>query len=459
MRQVNDKLNKNAKKRGRILDYQKILYGYIRHNPLFGLDNIIHVYYIDREYIGKRIAVPVRMRVHLRQTYTDMVFREDEQFASIYFAPNVHAGVPTRRNETTGQFDGVPTNLTGLIDLAKRVIFPYAAKNQMDSHKHLFDNANQLSSSVANVDGEQLLNTVGDLDSRVVTYDFTIGPTVIDNVINFVVPLIGRHEPFKRFIRNFENVCLRTNENVEIAVVLFWNRDEDKANNYEVRAIMKHLSRKYMHSHLHLIETERNFSRSIGREMGADVFSLDSLLVFLDVDVIFTRDFLLRVRLSTIQHKQVFFPVLYSEFDPNPAILATIYKQNRTFEGHFSLTFDRGYWRQVGFGNIGTYKSDFVKTGGFDTSIFGWGKEDVDIYDKFSKSDIYIHRAADPGLVHVHHVIKCDDENLPPDQMIMCLGTQFNTLASKYELARIVHKLHLYDHVKNQTATNDTVTL
>ena len=155
------------------------------------------------------------------------------------------------------------------------------------------------------------------------------------------------------------------------------------------------------------------------------------------------------MRLETIQNKQVYFPIVFSEFDPNPDLLAHIYKYNRTFDGnHFKLLLDRGYWRQVGFGNIGTYKSDFLKIGGFDTSIFGVGKEDVDIYAKYSTSDIHVQRAVDVGLVHIYHLIECNDEHLPDDQMVMCVGTKLNTLASKNELARIVHKTGAFKYEK-----------
>lgn len=47
---------------------------------------------------------------------------------------------------------------------------------------------------------------------------------------------------------------------------------------------------------------------------------------------------------------------------------------------------DVGYWRNFGFGIVSMYKSDLELVGGFDISIQGWGKEDVDLYIKFSES-------------------------------------------------------------------------
>lgn len=43
---------------------------------------------------------------------------------------------------------------------------------------------------------------------------------------------------------------------------------------------------------------------------------------------------------------------------------------------------DVGYWRAFGFGIVAMYKSDLQSVGGLDTSILGWGGEDVDLYEK-----------------------------------------------------------------------------
>ena len=39
--------------------------------------------------------------------------------------------------------------------------------------------------------------------------------------IHFIVPLAGRYETLKRFLNNFDKVCLATGENVKLLVVLF----------------------------------------------------------------------------------------------------------------------------------------------------------------------------------------------------------------------------------------------
>ena len=45
-------------------------------------------------------------------------------------------------------------------------------------------------------------------------------------------------------------------------------------------------------------------------------------------------------------------------------------------------TDDVGYFRKFGFGVVSVYKSDLEAAGGFDTTIAGWGGEDIDIVEK-----------------------------------------------------------------------------
>jgi chondroitin sulfate synthase len=126
-------------------------------------------------------------------------------------------------------------------------------------------------------------------------------------------------------------------------------------------------------------------------------------------------------------------------------------------ESHFSFDTDSGYWRQFGFGIVCVYNSDLRRVGGFDTSIIGWGKEDVDLYEKFIKSNITIFRTVDPGLVHVFHRIECDS-SLSDEQMIMCLGSKSTSISSQRVLANLIfeRKINLIEP-KHEVASPKTV--
>lgn len=109
------------------------------------------------------------------------------------------------------------------------------------------------------------------------------------------------------------------------------------------------------------------------------------------------------------------------------------------------LNEDNGYWRQFGYGIVSCYRLDLDRAGGFNLNIHGWGKEDVDLFEKFiqlSQKDpqFEVFRAADPGLVHIYHEIHCNP-GLEPAQLNMCLGSQKSSIAGQRKLSRMVLSL------------------
>ena len=268
--------------------------------------------------------------------------------------------------------------------------------------------------------------------------------------INFIMALTGRWEIFLRFMNNYEQITLVKDqkESTKLTVVLF---EETNASNEPkqkpkqsdlIRALFFNLTRKHSlnSNSLSLIVLSEKFSRSIGCETGAAAHNDHDLLFFVDVDIAFTKEFLLRARLNTIQHKQVYYPIVFSEYDPDNPIDAlkneNLKYTNRVRANHFNFHRNDGYWRQFGFGILATYYSDLKRVGGFDKSIIGWGKEDVDLYEKFIKSNLIIFRTVDPGLTHVFHKIVCDAD-LSPEQMIMCLGSKATSIASQEVLSEL----------------------
>ena len=59
--------------------------------------------------------------------------------------------------------------------------------------------------------------------------------------------------------------------------------------------------------------------------------------------------------------------------------------------------------------------------GGFDTSIRGWGLENVDRFGNFvDHPEIEVFRTADPGVIRVYHRKNCDP-NLSVIRTIHCV--------------------------------------
>lgn len=197
---------------------------------------------------------------------------------------------------------------------------------------------------------------------------------------------------------------------------------------------------KYPKAQLDWIEVNGPFSRGLGLSIGAKQFANDSLLFFTDVDIIWTRDVLYRIRLNTVRGKQVYFPIVFSEFAP---YIERFEPPSEDYQQHtlndnfkFSIDNNRGYFRHFGFGLVSIYLSDLDAVGGLTTSIQGWGLEDVDFFEKCLKNSyaLSIFRAPEPGLIHIYHSIMCDTR-LPSVQYEMCIGSKAANYASVHKLA------------------------
>ena len=245
--------------------------------------------------------------------------------------------------------------------------------------------------------------------------------------VHFIVPLAGRLETFRRFMKNFELVCLIARQRVKLVVAY----SSFVSFSDEHKVIITEYQDKYPEAELIWLDVPGNFSRGIALSLAADKFDQTALLFLCDVDLIFNLEFIDRCRMNTALGKRVYFPIMFSQFDPE------LTYSNKTKPGtHFTINKDSGIWRSYSYGPACIYHQDLDAVGGFDTSIKGWGLEDVDLFEKFvSHTDIEVFRAADPGLIHVYHRVKCDP-NLPARQLSQCKGSKASVRASQKSLVR-----------------------
>ncbi|KAI5722967.1 hypothetical protein M8J76_016297 [Diaphorina citri] len=389
IREVMENLNTFSRERGRMIEFQELLYGYYRENPLHGADYILDLLLVYKKYRGRKMTVPVRKHAYVQQQFTGLEIREMvEDLASTELRP------PSTSAEETAAVN------------SDDVIYDTMARNQGRRSKRQKK-----------------------------------------TVINFIMGLSGRVDTFHRFIDNFERVCLQADGQVKLYIVLFPNTNGNTGNTNgntvdtngnsvnRTMTLVNALNEKY----------PRRISAS-------QVRYPHDLLFFIDVDILFTAHALERIRRNTLRARQVYFPVVYSQYDP-----ALVYSSNAAPD-HYRISEEGGYWRTFGFGIAACYKTDFDKVGGFDSSISGWGKEDVDLFDKFvrggpapsgvenplrgtgapSSPGPRIFRAPDPDLVHVYHAATCDKQSLGGSQYTMCVNSRADTLASRQVLAGFV---------------------
>ncbi|XP_044146931.1 chondroitin sulfate synthase 3 [Bufo gargarizans] len=373
--QLMEMINENSKSRGRLIDFKEIQYGYRRIHPMYGVEYILDLLLLYKRHKGRKLTVPVRRHAYLQQSFSKPFFKEDEELDVQSFLQSI--------NSDTQSFSFLSNSL------------------KMFSALHMTKEMKEKS----------------------------------DKKIHFLVPLTGRYDIFTRFMENYEKVCLIPKQNVKLVIILFSSETNSDSNNHI--ELMAEYQNKYPQAEMTIIKMSGQFSRGLSLDKGSAQFDNDTLLLFCDVDLLFTSDFLQRCRDNTIQGQQVYYPIVFSQYDPK-----VIYGGNPPADSNFVFTKKTGFWRDYGYGITCIYKHDLLNIGGFDTSIQGWGLEDVDLFNKVISSGLKAFRSQETGVVHVFHPVQCDP-NLNPKQYKMCLGSKASTFASASQLAEIWLEKHL----------------
>ncbi|XP_014474325.1 PREDICTED: chondroitin sulfate synthase 1 isoform X2 [Dinoponera quadriceps] len=248
--------------------------------------------------------------------------------------------------------------------------------------------------------------------------------------INFILPLSGRYEIFQRFLKNYEEICLTVGEKTSLLVVLYQQKNENSYN--KTIDLIERLKHTYRGVSIDVLPVSGEFSRARALDTGVSKLQPDDLTLFIDVDIVFTNSALNRIRLNTLLGRRIYFPIVFSQYSPQ-MVYGEAGKQDR-----FTINEISGHWRQYGFGIVSLYKRDYVTIGGLDLSIQGWGKEDVEFYEKAVKSGLDVFRAADRHLVHVYHEIECSRE-LANLQYSMCMGSKADTYAGVETLSDMIY--------------------
>ncbi|XP_017872094.1 PREDICTED: chondroitin sulfate synthase 1 isoform X1 [Drosophila arizonae] len=388
--EVMENINYYSRQRGRVIEFRELLYGYHRLDALHGQDLILDLLLIYKKYRGKKMTVPVRRHLYVQRAFTGIFVKElDEDFYNVTL---------------------------------------------------------QQSLSAAGLFGSLLHNGMARLSSH-----FTMASNLLTpppDTIVFVLPIAGRLATFQRFLSIYERVCLVAAQHCDLLVVIFGQPDELIDHLQQ----LNELRSRHIYQQINYIQRSGQFSRGVALDIAArsSYIRQQDIILFIDVDMVFNVETLQRVRMHTQRGRQVYLPIVFSQYDPKRRNGASASEQ-------VPIDDENGYFRQFGFGICAIYKSDILDDdiNGFDKDITGWGLEDVKFLEKIVRVGTRQHgflsntaevpldyneaaeqwrrlsvfRAPDPTLVHIYHDINCDVQ-LDPPQYNMCLGTKANSLGS-----------------------------
>ncbi len=255
--------------------------------------------------------------------------------------------------------------------------------------------------------------------------------------IHFIVPLTGRFDTFLRFLNSFEEAFL----NHELAVCLLVVYFPDVSPPEKHKKVFEEFRAKHPEVQLIWSELLGEFSRSRALEFGVHRFGNDTLLFFADVDLVFETEFYYRCRAGAVLGKRVYFPLMFSQFNPQ-----IVHYNHSAPPGKTSFEFTppwrtrtftirAGVWRKYSYGPVCVYSNDVIAVGGLNTTIRGWGLEDLDFYEKCLRHNLEVFRTPDLGLVHVYHAqTSCLDPRMNSEQAKMCEDSRRRGIASEESL-------------------------
>lgn len=272
-------------------------------------------------------------------------------------------------------------------------------------------------------------------------------PYVTENSrLNLVLPVsLSDCEGVVDFLDSYAHTCLDSGDNVNLYVVFLYPStesqnnisDNDLEHSYGVlKSMISYYETKYMNgARISWLSVQNDeMDPLLIMDTVAKRLMEDSLVLMCSVNMDLSIEYLNRVRMNTINHWQVFFPISYWLYKPNLIYdhkpYPTRQQINKT-NGHF----DRNAYIQPSF-----YTGDYVAARAL---MFkqGNGEEKIDLYDLFLRfHDLHIFRAVEPALIHQYEPKLCLSK--PSNAGDECIKHQAESLASKPQLAKLVQQYH-----------------
>jgi len=134
-------------------------------------------------------------------------------------------------------------------------------------------------------------------------------------LIHFIVAVSGLSSQLRGFLSNFEAVCARGNDQAYLLIVVCVNNTKElKA----VQAAVSVVQRRHRDTvHIRVVHTRRRFDMALALDLGSRQLPSSALIAFTDVGVRLSRAALRRCQLHAVENHQVYYPVIFAQYDPD----------------------------------------------------------------------------------------------------------------------------------------------
>lgn len=239
--------------------------------------------------------------------------------------------------------------------------------------------------------------------------------------VNFVVPTPPVSRGFQRFMLSFENSFLARNppELVSLLAVLYSDGKFKKYDKdlFSVVTLLDLYKKKYPEADLRLITTRRPYSRKETIEIASKEYPSYELLFLADIHIDFSMQFIERCRMNAVENQQVYFPIVFSPYDP-----AEFHKSRVLFPyaTKFKISDKTGAWMPESFHLICVFNYDLIKVLSTDEDGEENAAKEWNLLNRFLESgQLKIFRSVEPGLVHLWQD-GCREEELGSREKTLC---------------------------------------
>lgn len=238
--------------------------------------------------------------------------------------------------------------------------------------------------------------------------------------VNFVVATPPVSRGFQRFMLSFENNFLARNppELVCLLVILYSDGKFKKYDKdlFSVVTLLDLYRKKYPKGDLRLITTRNSYSRKETIEIASKEYPTYELLFLADIHIDFSMQFIERCRMNAVENEQVYFPMVFSPYDP-----VEFHKSRIKFPyaTKFKIGEKTGAWMPESYHLVCVFNYDLIKVLNANQNREG-SEKNWNLLNEFIKYDqLRIFRAVEPGLVHLWQD-GCKEEELGSRKRTLC---------------------------------------
>lgn len=134
-------------------------------------------------------------------------------------------------------------------------------------------------------------------------------------LVHFIVAVSGPTSSLHQFLSNFEEIFAHGNDQAYLLIVVCSNSSKEMELVRSAANVIQRRHREIMH--IRVVHTQRRFDMALALDLGSRQLPGSALIAFTDVEVRISRAALRRCRLHAIENRQVYYPIIFSQYAPD----------------------------------------------------------------------------------------------------------------------------------------------